>query len=233
MNNPDNDADRKRSLFENLMAGIQQQAERKNELAEELKLAMAPYKETERKLSNAKRTKKDMVAKVLEAKQKLKAACDEIAANAESAESDEARFTALLRDAEEELAVVRANVDPLKQAQAEWLRSYEELEPHVREAKSKADEVKGKRQRVQNTLGSLQASSGNDSLTLLGPRVAALAKAVSMLSRRLPRWTRPVLTLFPLSFLVYSGRRGQTGESLPRRSRGSYRQLYQDSQWQE
>jgi chromosome segregation ATPase len=176
--NPADDAARKRTLVEELVSGVHEQTERKQELEEELKLAMAPYKEAGRKFNMSKRAKKEMAIQLVNAKKRLQEAADEIAANAESAESEEARFTTLLRTTEEELALARANVDPLKENQSKWLRSYEELEPHVAEARSKVNDLKAKRNEIQNTLRSLQSSSGNDALALLGPKVVTLTKMV-------------------------------------------------------
>jgi chromosome segregation ATPase len=177
-NPADDDAARKRTLVEELVLGVHEQTERKQELEEELKLAMGPYKEADRKFNMSKRAKKDMATQLVNAKKRLQEAAEEIAANAESAESEEARFTTLLRTTEEELALARATVDPLKENQSKWLRSYEELEPHVAEARSKVNDLKAKRNEIQNTLRSLQSSSGNDALALLGPKVVTLTKMV-------------------------------------------------------
>lgn len=164
--------------MDQLLEEAQSQAQLKRELEEELKEAMGPYKEVERKLSHVKKSQSSASTQLNKAKQSLQEARDQIMANADSAESEEARRTALLKKSEEELAAAREKVDGLKQDQSNWLRSYEEIEPHVRDAKSKVDHFNRQLQGVQQKLRSLRSSSGRDSLALLGPRVAAVTQLV-------------------------------------------------------
>ena len=164
--------------MDQLLEEAQSQAQLKRELEEELKEATGPYKEVERKLSHVKKTQNAASSQLKKAKQSLQEARDQIMAKADSAESEEARRTALLKKSEEELAASRERVDGLKQDQSKWLRSYEEIEPHVHDAKSKVEQLNKQLQGVQHTLRSLQSSSGRDSLALLGPRVAAVAQLV-------------------------------------------------------
>jgi DNA repair exonuclease SbcCD ATPase subunit len=176
---PGNDGESKRNRVDQLLQEAQSQAQLKRGLEEELKEAMVPYKNAERNLGAVKKKQSSAAKQLKAAKQRLQEARDQIMSNADSAESEEARRTALLKKSEETLASARAKVDELKQDQSKWLRSYEEIEPHVRDSTSKVDRLKKQLQGVQHTLRSLQSSSGRDSLALLGPRVATVAQMVS------------------------------------------------------
>lgn len=174
-----NDGEKKRNRVHHLLEEAQSQAQLKRELEELLKGALVPYKLVERKLDGLKKQQNSASTQHKAAKKRLQEVRDQIMANADSAESDEARRTAMLKASEEDLYAARAKVDELKHGQSKWLRSYEEIEPHVRDATSKVEKLMKQLQGVQHTLRSLQSSSG-DSLALLGPRVAMVAQSASV-----------------------------------------------------
>lgn len=179
---PGDEETKRQSKVDTLLAEVHSEKEVKKELDEELKLATAPYKESERKLAMAKRAKSEVAGQLKKAERELQNAHDQIAANAESAESEEFRLKSALKQTEEECAAARSNTDELKENQSQWLRSYEEIAPHVQDAKSKVEDLKHQLRGVRNTVASLQSSTGQDSLALLGPRVAKLADLVRIAS---------------------------------------------------
>jgi uncharacterized phage infection (PIP) family protein YhgE len=161
-----------------LLLEAQNQAEMKRGLEEELKAAVLPYKQIEREISSVVKSQNAARNQIRKAQTNLEEARAQIMAMADSAESEEARCTAMLKQAEEELVDARSKVDALKQEQTNWLRSYEEIEPHVRHITSKVESQKRQIQGVQNTLRSLQSSNGQDMFALLGSRVATVANLV-------------------------------------------------------
>jgi chromosome segregation ATPase len=175
---PDADGANKRSRVDTLLLEAQNQAEMKRGLEEELKAALIPYKQIERELSSVTKSQNAARSQVRRAQANLEEARAQIMAMANSAESEEARCTAMLKQAEEELAAARNKVDTLKQEQSNWLRSYEEIEPHVRHITSQVESKKKQIQGVQHQLRSLQSSNGQDMLALLGSRVGTVANLV-------------------------------------------------------
>jgi chromosome segregation ATPase len=176
------DTEDKREKIDELLAECQNQLALKRDLEEELKAAYLPYKNAERQLAQLKKRQNAAAKMLATAKQRLQAARDEIMANADSAESEEARRTESLRRTEEDLAAARQETASLKQEMSNWLRKYEELEPHVLDATSKCDSLKQKLHGVESTIDRLNSSAG-DSLEILGPRVAKVAKLVRVLSQ--------------------------------------------------
>ena len=175
---PGADGANKRNRVDTLLLEAQNQAEMKRGLEEELKAALLPYKQLEREISSTTKSQNAARNQLRRAQTNLEETRAQIMAMADSAESEEARCTAMLKQAEEELAEARNKVDTLKQEQTNWLRTFEEIEPHVRHAKSRVDSHSKQMQGVQNTLRSLQSSNGQDMLALLGSRVANVANLV-------------------------------------------------------
>jgi chromosome segregation ATPase len=176
---PGEDCANKRKKVDILLEEAQTQAQHKRKLEEELKQAMQPYKQIERELSGILKSQTAASTQLKRAKLSLQDAREQIIANASSAETEEARRTALLKQTEESLSAAQGRVDELKQEMAKWHRAYEEIEPHVLDAKGKVDSLDKRLNGVQHTLTSLQASTGQDILAILGPRVAKVASLVS------------------------------------------------------
>ena len=184
-NTPGADGDNKRSKLDNLMSEAQNQAEMKRGLEDELKVALVPYKQLEREISSATKSQNAARNQLKRAQTNLEETRAQIMAQANSAESEEARLTQMLKGAEEELAEARNQVDTLKQEQTNWLRTYEEIEPHVRHSRSQVDSQKRQIQGVQHTLRSLQSSTGQDMIALLGSRVSTVVNLVRVGSGRI------------------------------------------------
>jgi chromosome segregation ATPase len=84
----------------------------------------------------------------------------------------------LLQKTEEELEQARGKVNELKQEVSTALRSYEELEPHVADAKQKLERASKQFHAAQSTIQALESSS-NDSLAILGRNVSTVHQMVS------------------------------------------------------
>lgn len=176
-NDPAEDETAKRDHMNELVTEAREQTDLKRNLEAELKKAILPYKTLERQLNNLGRQQQSANAELAASKMRLQELRDTIMANSGSAESEEARRTELLRETEIELEQARTEVNELRQATSVALRSYEELEPHVAEARSKVQSAERQVQAVQNTIRELESSS-NDSLAILGPRVSQVHKMV-------------------------------------------------------
>lgn len=194
LSSPEEEEQENRTKMEKLIAEAQEQMNLQKELESELKTLSVPLKQLEREISQRKRQQKVAADEHKASQRRLQQARDQIIANADSAQSEEARRTALLKKTEEELAAARSNVDALKQVQVNYYRAYEELEPSVHDATSKINSLKNQLSGVQNTLRNLSSSTG-DSLAILGPRVSKVAQLVSFYD------AQPVL---PLSLGTYS-----------------------------
>jgi peptidoglycan hydrolase CwlO-like protein len=88
--------------------------------------------------------------------------------------------TALLQKTEEELEQARAKVNEMRQAVSSALRSYEELEPHVADAKGGVERVSRQLHAAKGTIQELE-NSANDSLAILGQRVSKVHQMVRSL----------------------------------------------------
>ena len=178
LSSPEEEEQDNRAKMEKLIAEAQEQMNLQKELEMELKTSSAPLKQLDREITQLKRQQKVASEELKASQRRLQQARDQIIANADSAQSEEARRTARLKKAEEELSVARNKSDTLKQETITNLHAYEELEPSVREATSKINSLKSQLSGVQNTLRSLSSSNG-DSLAILGPRVSKVAQLVS------------------------------------------------------
>jgi chromosome segregation ATPase len=181
---PGADGANKRNKVDTLIHEAQHQAEMKRQLEAELKAVLAPYKQLEREISTVKKSQSAAKSQLQRAQRELEEARSQIMAMADSAQSEEARCTSLLKDAEEALALARGKADTLTQEQSKWYRSYEEIEPHIRSATARVESHTRQLQSVQSKLRSLQSSDGNDLMALLGPRVKTVANLVRRLTCR-------------------------------------------------
>ena len=177
LSSPEEEEESNRAKIDTLILEAREQMDLKNELETELKAAHAPLKQLDREISQLKRQQKVATDELKASQRRLQQARDQIIANADSAQSEEARRTALLRNTEEALAEARSKVDALKQETTQHYRAYEELEPSVVEATNKISSLKNQLSGVQNTLRTLSSSSG-DSLAIAGPRVSRVAQLV-------------------------------------------------------
>jgi chromosome segregation ATPase len=175
---PSNAEEEKRERMDALLSEAQKQAALKRNLEEKLQKAQLPYKTAEREIQALKREKARADKRLKAARQCLQKARDQIMEQAGSSQSEEARRTAILKQTEEDLAVARDKVNELKQAVSSALRCYEELEPHVQDAKSKTKRLSNQLKGIDCTIKELESSSG-DSLAMWGRNVAKVCQLVS------------------------------------------------------
>lgn len=174
---PEEEVDSRKAALEALVQETQELVKNKDALTEQLVEAQAPYKDADRKLKSVKKRQRQAEKELKAAQQRLQDARDQILKNAESAESEEARRTELLKKTEEQLQEVRSQVDPLRQEQSNWYREFEEIEPHVMEARGRLETATHTLRGIEKTIRSLQSSSGNR-LAVFGPNVTKLADLV-------------------------------------------------------
>ena len=113
-----------------------------------------------------------------EAKSRLQQRRDEIIAKEGSAESEAAMRTQRLKEAEEKFAALNKTRDELKQATTDSYRAYEELEPHVIQARQNCQNAESKLNSVEQRLRGLQSSTGN-SVAMFGQRCPKVKNLVS------------------------------------------------------
>lgn len=183
-NAPSDEEEKKKQRSDDLVKEAQEQSHLKRQLEADFKKAQAPLKAVEREISKLSREKKSAARELSQAKKRLQELRDEIAAQSGSAESEQARQTAELKEAEDQLSSLRERVQELKQATSDALRGYEELEPHVHEARGNVEQVNKQVQGVKSRLRELESSS-SDSLSILGPRVSKVHKLVRTFVDRL------------------------------------------------
>jgi len=177
-NGGDSEGDKKNQRIQELTAEAEEQSSLKRELEAELKRVLVPHKTTERQLAHLQKQQKDAENQLKVVRQRLQEARDQILAQAGSAQSEEACRTALLKSTEEELAEARAKVNELREAVSVALRSYEELEPHVHDAKGNTERVGRQYDNVKSRIKELNAS-GDDSQAIFGQRVPKVCRLVS------------------------------------------------------
>ena len=154
----------------------EEQAELKNKLEAELRELLAPQKKLQRDKSALKKELKNTEKKLKLYQRRLQEAREE---QAGAGGSDEAQRAAVLKEAEDKLAARKGKSNELRQEVSSCLRSYEELEPHVHDAKANAEKAQNQLRGVQGTIQRLSSSS-NDSLAVLGPRVRRVFQMVSL-----------------------------------------------------
>lgn len=166
-------------------------AETKSGLESKLKKAKGPVKSAEQNLASIKRESSTAEKRLKKAKKYLQDARDQILQAAGSAETEEKIRTAKIKKAEDDLADARSKLDPQREAIAEALRKYEELDPHVEQAKMDCKSVDAQLNAVKKKMKELQSSKGN-SLAVFGKKCVAMHKAVEQ-ARKARKFKGPVL----------------------------------------
>jgi DNA repair exonuclease SbcCD ATPase subunit len=165
------------SKREKLLADATTQQELKRELEHELREKEKPFKEVDRNIKATQKRKKLAGKELKEAKRTLDNTRNQILEKAASRESEGAKQTEMLKQAEEELDAARAKVPELRQSQSAELQAYEEIEPALHDARTRVEKLQSQLNGARNTMKTLESSSG-DSIAILGPRVASVAKMV-------------------------------------------------------
>jgi chromosome segregation ATPase len=174
---PDDEEVVKRNKLDELSREAQEQSQMKKELEQDVKRATEPLKAVQRQLKFLKKEQASAAESLRRANKRLQAKRDEIVARAGSAESEEARRTLKLKEAEDNLAAAKESHAELKQAVSDAYRAYEELEPHVEQAKQNCRGAKGRLNAVESRIASLQSSS-NNSLAMFGQKCTQVKQSV-------------------------------------------------------
>ena len=143
----------------------------------ELKQISAPLKRHERDLQALTREQQNGKKRLKTAAKHLHDAREQIKDAAGNAKSEEAKRTKRMEKAEKDLASARERCENQKEAIAESLQKYEELEPHVEQAKQNCAGVNSQLHAVRKKIQALESSSG-DNLALFGQKCAAMQKKV-------------------------------------------------------
>ena len=127
---------------------------------------------------------KDAVARALNASRKrLEEKRREIVARAGSAESEAAKRTQKIEELEQMVLETKEKYDQSKQDLSNLLRTCEEVEPHVQQARINVGDANRKLNSIEGTIRSLQASSGS-TLAVFGQRCDQLKHAITGCERR-------------------------------------------------
>jgi chromosome segregation ATPase len=192
LNKPDDFRLEKEAQMQELVQEAGEQSNLCIQLEDELKQKDHPRKALQRnikQLSNELATSKQGLNA---AKQRLKQARDEIFAKVGSAQSEEARRALELKTAEEELDKARSMTEEMKQSVSAAFQVYEELEPHVLDARSSTKTITRQLENAKKTIEGLN-SSGEGPLAMFSPKV----KQVYAMVR-----ARPCSHLFPCRFVL-------------------------------
>jgi len=169
----------------------QQARSNKLDMAENVRKAMAPVKKTERELKDCKRDGVLAKRRIVAATNRLKNARDEILKNAGNAESEEARRTEMMEQTESSISEDKVKLEKQKTSVAQCLNDYDELEPHVDQAKSNVNAVNVQMHAVLKRGNELKSTAGSRSLAVFGPKCATMAKKVEE-ARKSGRFRGPV-----------------------------------------
>jgi chromosome segregation ATPase len=173
---PDNKEQAKRTKLEELSSQkAQEQSRMKHDLEADVKHATEPQKAFNRKLKLLNRETKGAEVNLQSASKRLQDKREEILARAGSAQSEEARCTQRLKEAEDNSAKARQNYDENKQAVTDALREYDQLEPHVEQAIQNCKASKNRLNAVEDRIRGL-GNSSSSSLAMFGQRCASRVK---------------------------------------------------------
>jgi len=168
---------------------IKQLAEESNEaktikmdLEKELKQVTAPLRQHERELAGIQREMAQTKKRFKAAAKHLQDARDQIKAAAGNAKSEEAKRTARMEKAEKDLSAAKEKADCQKEAIAVSHQKYEELQPHVDQAKHDCEGANRQLHAVRKKIQDLQESSG-DNLAMFGQKCKALHKKVEQMHK--------------------------------------------------
>jgi len=155
--------------IDELTAEANQQSQAKRALVDELKEESQPLKEVDRQLSQLKRQHQTASRNLAAAQKRLEEARAEMFKQAGSAQSKQAQMTAKLAKLEQEFNERHDKTNELRETVSAKLRSYEEIEPQVKDAESKVQNAMRRLDGAKTAVRNLQEES--DEFALLGPRV--------------------------------------------------------------
>jgi chromosome segregation ATPase len=166
-------------------------ADGKRDLDQQLTLAKKPIKDFTNRIKANAREQKDAQKSLKVAKFNLKEARDQIEQLAGSAESDAARRTKRIIEAEEERDTLKSTTDETKKNVAVYLNQYEELEPHVEEAHTMTQAAESQMSAVNRRLQELERSAQN-SIAIFGQKCVTIHQKVEE-ARRAGKFKGPVV----------------------------------------
>mmetsp|Transcript_28066 Transcript_28066/g.41456 ORF Transcript_28066/g.41456 Transcript_28066/m.41456 type:complete len:1167 (+) Transcript_28066:53-3553(+) len=155
-----------------------------------LKQTSAPIRMVERE---SKQIQKEMTIaqrKLDEAQRTLRQEQQKLAEGFEAKE--QAQRLSDLEEQKKKLAEIKEAAKHWQQEQSEHLRTYQELEPVVTQAKDRSQNLSRQVYAVEQKLKELQASKGNQVAVFGGPKAAKLATSVQRM-KQAGRWKGPVI----------------------------------------
>jgi chromosome segregation ATPase len=175
---PETEESRLQAKVDELTEESTNQITKKHDLEKELKQAREPLKMRERQRKQLDDEIGKAEKELKRAKQRLDQRREQIVAQAGSAQSEEARRTIELREAEEKLQKATEDEKVLRQETTDTLNLYDEIGPYVQEAKQKVAHAQKQHAAIKNKIHSLQNSSGSNSLAVFGQKCGALKQEV-------------------------------------------------------
>eukprot|EP00978_Attheya_sp_CCMP212_P038460 scaffold190887_cov50-Attheya_sp.AAC.2 len=159
-----------RDQMTRLTEEAQEAAAAKQGIEAELKEVMAPVKSRERDNTAIRRELITATKRFKRAQKDLQAVRDQITKAAGNAESEEARRVEKVEKAEAELARTKDGIEGKKEDILESLKKYEDLGPHVDQARENTQSISGQINAVNHKLRDLQSASGGNSFTVFGQK---------------------------------------------------------------
>lgn len=156
----------------------QEAAATKQELENQIRQQLAPIRNHQQQLNSVKLEYNAAERRLASARKHLQDARDQIMQLSGSAQSDEARRTARIREAEAELAEQRTELEERKRNLQEYHDEYEETEPHVEQAKNNWSGAMAQLHAVTKRVNDLTASEEN-SMAVFEQKCVAVHSMVS------------------------------------------------------
>jgi chromosome segregation ATPase len=160
-----------------LMEEATEAKEKYNELSKALKDAEAPKKQKERELKHVQGEIATATRNLKSAEQELENYRQEIIRKTGSAQSEEALRASKMKEAEEEIAKLKDNIELWSKDMDGTLRIYEEKEPRENALKSQVESINKQIYAVKSKVQSLQNSEGS-SMAMFGSKTIEVYRMV-------------------------------------------------------
>jgi len=149
----------------------------KQELESQIRQHLAPMRLQKEQLSSVKREVVTAERRLASARKYLQEFRDQIVQKYGSAQSEEARRTARLQEAEVELANHKSSLVERKRQLQVYHNEYEEMEPHLKQATKDLNAAKNQLLTVMKRVSDLKASEGS-SIAIFGQKCVAVLQKV-------------------------------------------------------
>jgi chromosome segregation ATPase len=163
--------------LEQLALEAEEAAKSKQSLENEIRQHLAPMRLQKEQLNSVKREIVTAERRLASARQLLQEFRDQIAQRYGSAQSDEARRTNRIREAEEELASHRPSLEERRRQLKVYHDEYEGTEPPLEHAKKNLSAVKAQYLAVSKRVTDLKASDAN-SIAVFGQKCVSVLEKV-------------------------------------------------------